>query len=246
LASREPRSLQSGPFGSHLHHSEFQEIGVLAIGIDNVLEGRFSLGKQHRISQAKFESLRKFAARPKDVLITVMATVGRCCVIPEDSEPSIITKHVYRITADASLVEPVYLMDALRGSPEVIAQIQSQIRGQTRPGINGQILKGALIPVPPLAEQREIIRRVETLFKLVDAIEKRVAGVTARAEKLTQAILANAFRGELVPTEAELARREGRSYESAADLLARIREERSHAVEQIKPRKAFRPTRQGT
>ncbi len=43
-----------------------------------------------------------------------------------------------------------------------------------------------------------------------DVIEKRVASSTARAEKLTQAILANAFRGELVPTEAELARRRPR------------------------------------
>jgi type I restriction enzyme, S subunit len=44
---------------------------------------------------------------------------------------------------------------------------------------------------------------------------------------LTQAILAKAFRGELVPTEAELARREGREYEPAAALLARIRAERT-------------------
>jgi hypothetical protein len=46
---------------------------------------------------------------------------------------------------------------------------------------------------------------------LADAIEKRVAAATSRTEKLTQAILAKSFRGELVPTEAELARREGRS-----------------------------------
>ncbi len=43
------------------------------------------------------------------------------------------------------------------------------------------------------------------------------------AERLTQAILTDAFRGELVPTEAELARREGRSYEPAYELLARIK-----------------------
>ena len=48
-----------------------------------------------------------------------------------------------------------------------------------------------------------------------------------RAEKLTQAVLAKAFRGELVPTEAELARREGRSYEPASVLLDRIRAERA-------------------
>ena len=45
-------------------------------------------------------------------------------------------------------------------------------------------------------------------------------------EKITQAILAKAFRGELVPTEAELARQEGRDYEPASALLERIRAER--------------------
>jgi hypothetical protein len=50
-------------------------------------------------------------------------------------------------------------------------------------------------------------------------------GATARAEKLTQSILAKAFRGELVPTEAELACREGRDYESASTLLHKIARE---------------------
>jgi type I restriction enzyme, S subunit len=76
-----------------------------------------------------------------------------------------------------------------------------------------------------LAEQQEIVRRVESLFTLADAIEKRVAAATAQSEHMTQAILAKAFRGELVPTEAELARREGREYEPASVLLERIRRE---------------------
>ncbi|HMC63959.1 MAG TPA: hypothetical protein VKI65_03395 [Gemmataceae bacterium] len=54
-----------------------------------------------------------------------------------------------------------------------------------------------------------------------------MAAATARAEKLTQAILAKAFRGELVPTEAELARREGRDYEPASVLLEQIKVERA-------------------
>jgi hypothetical protein len=48
----------------------------------------------------------------------------------------------------------------------------------------------------------------------------------ARAKKLTQAILSKAFRGELAPPEAEFARRNGRFYESASELLARIKSER--------------------
>ena len=49
---------------------------------------------------------------------------------------------------------------------------------------------------------------------------------TARVEKLTQAVPAKAFRGELVPTEAELARAEGRYYEPSSVLLERIQAER--------------------
>ena len=81
--------------------------------------------------------------------------------------------------------------------------------------------------LPPLAEQHEIVRRVDALFKLADTIEARVAVATARADKITQAILAKAFRGELVPTEAELARQKRRDYESASALLARIRAARA-------------------
>jgi type I restriction enzyme S subunit len=89
-----------------------------------------------------------------------------------------------------------------------------------------KLTKGTLMAAPltvaPLEEQHEIVRRVDALFKLADAIEARVAAATARADKITQAILAKAFRGELVPTEAELARQEGRDYEPASALLARI------------------------
>jgi len=59
------------------------------------------------------------------------------------------------------------------------------------------------VPLPPNEEQHEIVRGVQAVFKLADTIEKRVKAATKRAEKLIHAILAKAFRGELVPTEAE-------------------------------------------
>ena len=60
--------------------------------------------------------------------------------------------------------------------------------------------------------------------------DQRVQTGTQRSNKLTQSILAKAFRGELVPTEAELARREGRDYEPASVLLERIKAEREKAA----------------
>jgi type I restriction enzyme S subunit len=100
--------------------------------------------------------------------------------------------------------------------------------------------------VPPLPEQQEIVRRVDALFKLADRIEAKLAATRQRVDSLTQAILAKAFRGELVPTEAELARRENRPYEPAADLLARIRAEREQAAENRTARKARHAGRRRT
>ena len=77
---------------------------------------------------------------------------------------------------------------------------------------------------------RRAVRRVDALFALADSIERRLAVAITRADKVPQAILARAFRGELVPTEAELARAEGRDYEPASVLLERIRKEREAAA----------------
>jgi type I restriction enzyme S subunit len=200
LAADVPRAIQSGPFGSSLLHSEFQATGRLVIGIDNVLDGHFVAGSKHRISNAKFEELRRYEARPLDVLITVMATVGRVCVVPPDIEPAIITKHVYRITVDKTRIDPYFLMHALRGHQRVREQIQTQTRGQTRPGINGQIVKGLLVALPPLDEQQEIVRRVDQLLELADQLQKRIADARRRVDRSSQAVLAKAFRGELGDT----------------------------------------------
>ena len=50
----------------------------------------------------------------------------------------------------------------------------------------------------PFEEQEEIVRRVEALFKTADALEARYLKAKALVDKLTQSILAKAFRGELV------------------------------------------------
>ena len=67
-------------------------------------------------------------------------------------------------------------------------------------------------------EQHEIVRRVEALFKIADDIEKRYQKAKAHVDKLTQSILAKAFRGELVPQDP--------NDEPASELLKRIQEER--------------------
>lgn len=95
------------------------------------------------------------------------------------------------------------------------------------PRVNVEDARAIPIPLPPIEEQREIVRRVEATLAFADKIEARVNTATMRVEKIPQAILAKAFRGELVPTDAELARQENRDYEPASELLERIRGHRA-------------------
>ncbi|MBL8754879.1 MAG: restriction endonuclease subunit S [Planctomycetes bacterium] len=96
-------------------------------------------------------------------------------------------------------------------------------RGGNQPALNGAKVRALPVPLPPLEEQQEIVLRVKRVLNLLDATERRVLQASRQANALPQAILCKAFAGELVPTEAELARAEGRDYETAEQLLERVR-----------------------
>jgi len=113
----------------------------------------------------------------------------------------------------------VYLNSVQHGK----GQYEKYIYGEGRPHISFEQLRMTPISLPPLDEQREIVRRLDKLFELAARVESRLRTATLRAEAITQAVLSKAFRGELVETEAVLAAREGREFESAEQLLERIR-----------------------
>jgi type I restriction enzyme S subunit len=109
-------------------------------------------------------------------------------------------------------------------------------RGGNQPALNGQRVRALPFPLPPTEEQREIVIRVQNLLQTADLLENRFSAANKYVAKLSQSILAKAFRGELVPTEAELARREGRSYETAEELLARIKQGQTPATHRVTAR----------
>jgi type I restriction enzyme S subunit len=117
-------------------------------------------------------------------------------------------------------IYPEYLMTLFLAENEALYRFA---RGSAHPTVYYPEILAFHVCLPPLAEQHEIVRRVEKLFAFADQIESRLKQAQAQVDRLTQSLLAKAFRGELVPTEAELARQQGRPYESANELLARIR-----------------------
>ena len=87
-------------------------------------------------------------------------------------------------------------------------------------------LSEASIPLPPLAEQGRIVVEIETQFTRLDASVAALRRARANLKRYRASVLKAACEGRLVPTEVELARSEGRSYEPAGVLLERILAER--------------------
>lgn len=88
-----------------------------------------------------------------------------------------------------------------------------------RAKLTQQALNALPIAVPPSLEINEIVRRVETLFAFADRLEARYTAARAQVERLTPALLAKAFRGELVPQDP--------NDEPASAMLARLKAQTS-------------------
>jgi type I restriction enzyme S subunit len=105
------------------------------------------------------------------------------------------------------------------------------------PGLNRNDAYILNIPLPPLPEQHRIVTKVEELFTQLDAGVGALTNTKAQLKRYRQSVLKSACEGRLVPTEAELARAEGRDYEPADVLLARIGKERREKWDAEKKRK---------
>lgn len=148
--------------------------------------------------------------------------LGVCGMVRGVRNSILYPDKLMRVRFDHPYVLPGYA-EIYFQSPDVhdwvIAKSKSSA-GQN--GVSGSDIKSQPFAMPPVREQREIVRRVEALFAYSERLMARFERTKAAVGSLTQSILAKAFRGELVPTEAELAELEGRSFESAEELLARI------------------------
>lgn len=130
-----------------------------------------------------------------EVVVTVRGTLGGVAVVPLHMRGFNVSREVAVIPI-ADPIIPSFVAFAIASEPQS-KWLGEVAKGVAYTGINIEDLCRLPIPVPPLEEQAEIVRRVDSLFALADSIESRLAEATTQVERTTQAILAKAFRGEL-------------------------------------------------
>ena len=174
---------------------------------------------------ASFPTIREWTtkplrfARPGDVLICVVgATAGKLNLGIDCA----IGRSVAAIRPSKEILDRFLYLQL---QPKV-SELRAASMGSAQGVINKQMLANIEVVIPPIDEQREIVAEIEKQFTRLETGVAGLRRVQANLKRYRAAVLKAACEGKLVPTEAELARQEGRPYETGAQLLEHILTER--------------------
>lgn len=194
LAAKRQRALRTGPFGSNLLHSEFKPEGDVAVlGIDNAVQNQFAWDQRRFITFEKYKELENYRIYPGDVIVTIMGTIGRSAVIPEDIPLAINTKHLVAITVDRAICNPYFLSYSIHSSPYILSQFVSKNRGAIMDALNLSLIKQTQLSRPPVTLQNAFA----SIQSRIDAIKKSYMHTIAALERLFGNLSQLAFKGEL-------------------------------------------------
>lgn len=216
----------TGPFGTNLGRGDFVQSGVPLLTIGCLTQGGINLDKALFVSEEKAEELSRYRLKEGDLLFSRMASVGRAGLVPKRLEGALFNYHIMRLRLDEARIDTRLFINYVRGAKQVRDYLKAVNHGATRDGINTEQLLGLPVAVPPLAEQREIVAEIEKQFSRLDEAVVNLQRVKANLKRYKAAVLKAAVEGRLVETEASLAQREGRGYETGEQLLQRILEAR--------------------
>ncbi|MFZ1576202.1 MAG: restriction endonuclease subunit S [Chromatiaceae bacterium] len=194
--------------------------GVPCLRTSNIRWLRIDTEGMKRIDELISASYSRTILHGGEVLVNVRGTLGGVAVAEPEMAGWNVSREVAVVPADNKLVAPSFLAYWI-GSDTSQRWLGRVEKGVAYVGINIEDLRNLPVGIPSLEEQQEIVRRVETLFAYADRLEARYAAARAQVEHLTPALLAKAFRGELVPQDPD--------DEPASVLLERIRAERAAA-----------------
>ena len=208
----EPRIDQAGPPST----GEFTYIDISSV--DNKTK---RIVEAKRLPAEKAPSRARQRLRSGDVLVSMTRpNLNAVALVSPELDGAIGSTgfHVLRAGED---VLPQWLYYGVQ-SRQFVGAMSELVQGALYPAVRPKDIRAFDLPLPGLDEQRRIVAELEKQFSRLDEAVANLKRVKANLKRYKAAVLKAAGEARLVPTEAEIARREGRDFESGQELLQRI------------------------
>ena len=210
----------------------YSKEGVKLLRGANIAPGRVTWHDEVRLPPERAAEFSEFQLNVGDIVIAmdrpIISTGLKVARIDEADAGSLLVQRVARY-----VVSPFADHDFiwhLINSRRFIDHAVTQATGSDLPHISSNDILTTPVPLPPIAEQREVARQVTRAFTWIDRLASEATNARKLIDHLDQTILAKAFRGELVPQDP--------NDEPASVLLERIKTERASDVGQGRKRSA--------
>ena len=224
---------KKGPFGSSLTKSMFVPKSDKAIKVyeqKNAIQKDYSLGEYY-ISEQKYGEMKGFTIHPGDIIVSCAGTIGETYLLPKEAPLGIINQALMRAKIHLDSIIPYWLLYF-----RYILVIENKLKGAGSAIKNippFEVLKAMPVALPPLAEQKRIVEKIEELLPKVEEYGKAQDALNKLneelPEKLKKSVLQEAIEGRLVKQDP--------NDEPASVLLERIREEKKRLVNEGKLKK---------
>jgi type I restriction enzyme S subunit len=173
---------------------DFDE-GIPTLRSSDVRPLRIELDHVKQIDPAIAQNYRRTFLEGGELLVTVRGTLGGICVVPDDCTGFNISREVAMIAPVIPEVGPCTAL--MIASQPLQSWMLGRAKGITYRGVNIETLKRLPIPLPPLAEQHQIVAEVEARTTAIDHLEAELDRQITRSNRLRQSALAAAFCGKL-------------------------------------------------
>ena len=197
-----------------LKAEEYTEEGPLLLSVYNLNDGdEVSYSRVYHITNERYEESPEIMVKQGDVLLTKDgAGIGKLGYVKELPQEATINSSLLLIRPGNTAISK-YIFYLLSG-PELQRIVKERITGSATPHLFQRDIKEFVIPVPPLEEQKEIVRILDDVLSQENNTYKKIKNVAVRIDMMKKSILAKAFRGELGTNNSE--------EESAIELLKTI------------------------
>jgi type I restriction enzyme S subunit len=192
-------------YGTSVKSDQIED-GVPVLAMGDIQDGRVILNARKKVRR-QIEDLPRLFLQRFDLLYNRTNSaelVGKTGIYLGDDDAYTFASYLIRIRFFSDLVSPAYVNIAMNAPYFRKTQIIPELRQQCgQANVNGSKLRNMIIPLPPIAEQRSIVEKVDELLGLCDQLESQITGAQERTKDLLESVLYHALNDSNPVAQAE-------------------------------------------